>query len=470
MAGGTAALLVIPSRTPPLTLTQSHDVPQAPPRPITHRAVLAIALPIVAANISTPLIGIVDTAIIGQLGDAYYIGAIAIGALIFNFLYWAFAFLRMGTTGFTAQAAGAGDADEMRAVLGRALLVAAGAGVALVVLQGLIGWASFEIIDASADVERHAQTYFAIRIWSAPAALFNFAVLGWFIGLGRTGLGLSLQLVLNITNIVLDAVFVLWLDMGVSGVALGTVIAELTAAGAGAIAIRYELGRRGGDWDWARIRDPGRLRHTMAVNGDILVRTLCVLFAFSFFTAQSAKEGDIVLAANTVLMNLVSLSSYLLDGFAYAAETLAGQALGARSRARFHRAVIVSSLWSGVIAVIVCLIFFVFGQAMIDAMTVNEEVRETARTYLFWAAISPVVGVACFQLDGVYIGATRTRDMRNYMLLSVVLYLVAWWTLTPVLGNHGLWIAIMVLLSARGVTLGYRYPALLRDLFGNRDA
>ncbi len=435
---------------------------------VSHRAVLAIALPIVAANISTPLIGIVDTAVIGQLEEAYLIGAIAIGALIFNFIYWAFAFLRMGTTGFAAQASGAGDDEELRAVLGRALLVAVASGFAIVALQVPIETFSFWAIDASGNVEDNARTYYAIRIWSAPAALLNFAILGWFIGLGRTGVAFTLQIVLNVTNIVMDMVLVLGFDMSVAGVAYGTVIAELVAVAAGIAILWRELARRDGAWDLKRICDPVRIRKTIAVNADIVIRTLCLLFAFSFFTAQSATYGDVILAANAVLMNLVNLTSYLSDGFAYAAETLAGKAFGAGNKARFHRAVVVSSLWAFVISVGVSACFLVFGPWGIDIMTVNEEVRSTANAYLFWVVLCPVLGVAAFQFDGVYIGATRTADMRNYMLLSVIIFLAAWWLLTPIYGNHGLWAALLILLIVRGIFLGCRYPALLRDGFDGR--
>ncbi len=437
---------------------------------VSHRAVLAIAIPIVASNISTPLIGIVDTAVIGQLNEAYLIGAIAIGALIFNFIYWAFAFLRMGTTGFAAQASGAGDDVELRAVLGRALLVAVVSGFALVALQMPIERLSFWAIDASADVETHARTYYSIRIWSAPAALLNFTILGWFIGLGRTGVAFTLQIVLNVTNIVMDMVLVLGFDMSVAGVAYGTVIAEVVAAAAGIAILWRETSRRGGAWDLERICDPVRIRKTLAVNADIVIRTLCLLFAFSFFTAQSATYGDVILAANAVLMNLVNLTSYLSDGFAYAAETLAGKAYGAGNRTRFHRAVVISSLWAFIISVGVSVCFLVFGPWGIDLMTVNEDVRDTARAYLFWVVLSPVLGVAAFQFDGVYIGATRTADMRNYMLLSVAIFLAAWWLLTPIYGNHGLWAAILILLIVRGIFLGLRYPALLRDGFPDKTA
>ena len=434
---------------------------------VTHRSVLAIALPIVASNVSTPLIGVVDTAVVGQLGEAYYIGAVAIGSLIFTFLFWAFGFLRMGTTGFTAQAEGAGDNDELRAVLARALVIAGLAGLALIVLQSLIGIAAFSMIDASENVETHAQGYFAIRIWSAPAALANFAILGWFIGLGRAPIAFLLQIILNFTNIVLDGLFVLVFDMRVEGVAIGTVIAEISAAGIGFLFVHRELKSRAGDWNMELIRNVEKLKRMLAVNGDIMIRTLCLIFSFSWFTARSAEFGDTILAANTVLMNLFGMSAYLLDGFAFAAEVHVGKAVGARSETRFKAAVAISSLWAFGLCLIISLAFLLLGGYAVDLMTVNQEVRDTARTYLFWAALAPIFGIACFQLDGIYIGATRTVDMRNMMILSMAIYLVAWWYLELTFGNHGLWASLIVLFIVRGVTLGSRYPALLRDSFAS---
>ena len=432
---------------------------------VTHRTVLTIALPILASNVSTPLLGVVDTAVVGQLGDAYYIGAVAVGAMIFSFVFWGFGFLRMGTTGLTAQADGFGDNDELRAVLGRALVIAAVAGAGLIILQVLIGWIAFAVVNASENVETHAQSYFAIRIWSAPATLANYAILGWFIGLGRTSIAFVLQIILNCLNMALNALLVLVFDLKVEGVAIGTVIAEFVAAGVGFYFVARELKRRPGVWSAALIRNAQKLKHTLAVNRDIMIRTLCLIFAFSFFTARGAVFGDTTLAANAVLWNLFHVTGYLLDGFAFAAEVLVGKAVGARDPARFRRAVAISSLWAVGLSVLIAIAFAALGGIFIDMMTVNEEVRAAARLYLPWAALAPVVGIACFQLDGIYIGATRTADMRNMMILSVAIYLAAWWVLESAYGNHGLWAAVMVFFVARGLTLGVRYPALFRDTF-----
>ncbi len=432
-----------------------------------HRDVLAIALPMIFSNVTTPLIGAVDTAVIGQLGSAPLIGAVAVGATIFTFFYWAFGFLRMGTTGLTAQASGAARPREVLATLYRALIVAGAAGLAIVVLQGAIAAAAFTLMGASAEVGTAARTYFDIRIWSAPAALANYALVGWFIGLGRAGMAFRLQLLLNLTNIGLDALFVLGFGWGIAGVAAGTLIAETGAALVGiAVAMRAAEGVKLRAW---RVFNAGKLKRMISVNGDIMIRTLSLLFAFSFFTAQGARSGDLILAANAVLMHFLSVSAYFLDGVAYATEALTGKAVGARDPKRFSDAVRLSSVWAAALSLATGAAFWLAGGVIIDVMTVNAAVREVARDYLFWAALAPLVGVACFQLDGIFIGATRTRDMRNMMLISLAVYLGAWALLTPAFGNHGLWAALMVLFVVRALTLAWRFPALERAAFGARS-
>ncbi len=430
---------------------------------ITHRSVLRLAVPVMLSNVSTPLIGLVDTAIMGRIPGPEYIGAVALAALIFTFVFWAFGFLRMGTTGLTAQAMGEGDEREMAAALGRALLIAAVAGVALIVLQWPIGKVAFSLIDGSDRVETLAAGYFDIRIWAAPATLANYALLGWFVGLGRTDIGLVIQLVLNLTNIALDAFFVLVLDMNVRGVALGTVIAECVAVGVGLlIAVRY-LRRRGTRIELAHVLVADRLRRTLAVNRDIMIRSLSLIFVFVWFMAQGASQGDVILAANAVLMQFVSVSAYFLDGLAFAAEALVGRAIGARQRTVFTRAVWLTSAWATGVAAVVSFGFLVFGGATIDALSTDPAVRAAARDYLPWAALAPLMGVAPFQLDGVFIGATRSVDMRNAMLFSLLVFIAAWW-LTQPWGNHGLWLALYANYVARALSLGWYYPRLLRSL------
>ena len=432
---------------------------------LSHGAVLAIAVPIILANVTTPIIGLVDTAVLGQLGDPHYIGGVAVGAMIFNLLYWAFGFLRMGTTGLTAQAEGSGNMGEVGATLMRALLIAGAAGIVLVILQIPIATLSFALLNGSQAVETAAMEYFYIRIWGAPAALANFAFLGWFIGMGRARTALVLQLVLNGLNVILDIWFVLGLGLEIKGVAYGTVISETIAAGAGLWLAIGMLKRRHIHFEVSRILDRSAVRRALGVNGDIMIRTMAVVFAFTWFTAKSAEAGDVILAANAVLMTLAHTAAYFLDGFAFSAETLAGQAIGAQRINRFRDAVRLSTLWAITFSAIASAVFWFGGGMIIDFLTVNEQVRSAARVYLVWAAIVPITGVMAYQLDGIFIGATRTADMRNMMLLSLAVFILMWATLTPVLGNHGLWAAIVIFLGLRAITLGLRYPALVRTSF-----
>jgi MATE family multidrug resistance protein len=431
--------------------------------PLSHRAILALAVPIMISNLSTPLLGIVDTGVIGQIPDAALIGAVALGSLVFTFAFWAFGFLRMGTTGLTAQALGASDTGEIRASLERAILIALVIGVALVVAQWPIRELAFFLLEASERVESLARDYYDIRIWSAPATLTNYALLGWFIGLGKARTALLLQLILNVSNMLLDAYLVLGLDMGVDGVAIGTVIAEYLAAFAGLVIAARHLRNIGGQWDPARLLVPERMRRTLAVNRDIMIRSLSLVFVFAWFMAQGARHGDSILAANAVLMHFISVSAYFLDGFAFAAEALVGQAVGAAHRAGLSKASRMTTWWAAGVALLSSLFLAALGPTLVDILTVEPGVRLLAREFLPWAVLAPLVGVWCFQLDGIFIGATRTADMRNAMLMSAVIFLVAWYTLTP-FGNHGLWAALYVHYAARTFTLLYYFPGLQRSI------
>jgi MATE family multidrug resistance protein len=434
---------------------------------VSHRAILAIALPIMISNVSTPLLGIVDTGVVGQIPDPAYIGAVALGALVFNFVFWGFGFLRMGTSGLTAQALGAADAVEIRASLGRAVLIALIVGTALIALQWPIRELAFALINGSPKVEALARDYYDIRIWAAPATLLNYALLGWFVGLSQARVALLLQLILNLTNMGLDMLFVLGLDMDVKGVALGTVMAEVLAATVGlAIAARHLRGL-GGRWDFARLAAPSRIGRTIAVNRDIMIRSAALIFVYAWFMAQGAKQSDALLAANAVLMHFLAIAAYFLDGLAFAAEALVGKAVGAADRAGFAAAARMTTWWAAAIALLASLFFALVGSAFIDLLTADEAVRATARDYLPWAAAAPLVGVWCFQLDGIFIGATRTADMRNAMLVSLAIFLVGWWVLTP-FGNHGLWASLYVHYAARTGTLFYYLPALVRSVPSSR--
>ncbi|HVS15850.1 MAG TPA: MATE family efflux transporter [Thermoanaerobaculia bacterium] len=434
------------------------------PAHVTRTRVLGIAWPIVLANAAVPLLGLADTAVIGRVGRAVDLGAIALGALLLSFLYWSFGFLRMGTTGFTAQAAGAGDEPEVRAALARALLLAAAAGLALLALQIPAGLLAFRLLHGSEAVEALARDYFSIRIWGAPATLATFALLGLFVGLGASRLLLIVQLVLNGINIALDVLFAGVLGWGVRGIALGTLIAEWSALIVALALAGSLLAKRRTDdepfWPLTRVRDLGRLGRTLSANADIMVRTLFLLFGFAWFTDQSARFGDTLLAANHVLLQLVSFAAFFLDGFAFAGESLVGAAVGARRLDRFDAAVRHSSELAAATAVVLAGTFLALGEPIVRGLTVLEPVREAALRHLPFAAGYVLVSFAAFQLDGIFIGATRTRDMRNASIASLLLFLAAWWPLSTRLGSRGLWIAFILYVIARAFTLGMRYPAL----------
>ncbi|WP_171236489.1 MATE family efflux transporter [Ruegeria sp. HKCCA6837] len=427
--------------------------------PITHRRVLKIAVPIVLSNATVPILGAVDTGVVGQMGQAAPIGAVGVGAVILASIYWIFGFLRMGTTGLAAQARGAGDVVETRALLIRGLMLGAAAGVFFVLAQAAVFAGAFALSPASPEVEALTRTYLEIRIWGAPATIALYAVTGWLIAVERTRGVFVLQIWMNGLNIVLDLWFVLGLGWGVEGVAVATLIAEWTGLALGLWLCRD--GFEGKIWrDRARIFDAARLRRMMQVNGDIMIRSVLLTGSFTTFLFVGADLGDVNLAANQVLLQFLEITAFALDGFAFSAEALVGSAVGARDRYQLRRASIMASQWGLGGAVLLSVVFFLAGPVLIDLMSTSPEVRLASRDYLFWAALAPVVGVASWMFDGIYIGATWTRAMRNAMIQSVAIYVVALFVLVPSFGNHGLWAALMVLNIARGVTMGWRYPKL----------
>ena len=426
---------------------------------MSHRRVLKIALPIVLANITVPILGVVDTGVVGQLGQAAPIGAVGIGAIILSAIYWIFGFLRMGTVGLTSQAQGAGDMAEVSALLSRALLIAAAAGIGLIAFQVPVFWAAFQLAPASAEVEGMARSYMAIRIMSAPAAIALYAITGWLIAKERTSAVLVLQLWINLLNIVLDFWFVLGLDWGVEGVATATFLAEWSG-----LVLGLWLCRSWRDHpahkERARLFDRVRLRHMASVNSDILIRSVLLQAIFVSFLFLGSDLGDVPLAANQILLQFMHVTAFGLDGFAFAAEVFVGQAMGARNRAALRRGALLSSAWGVAVVTLLGMAFALAGPTIIDMMATDPAVRAEARTYLPYMVAVPFVGVAAWMLDGIFIGATATADMRNMMAVSAAIYAVFVIVLTPSLGNHGLWIAMLVCLAARGATLALRYPAL----------
>lgn len=422
------------------------------------------AWPLILANAAVPILGLVDTAVIGNVGSVTDLGAIAIGALIFSFVYWGFGFLRMGTTGFTAQAAGAQDHDEVRALFGRSLLIAVVLGLMLVAMQWPIQWLAFEFLDASDSVERVAQSYFQVRIWGAPATLSNFVLMGVLIGLGQSRQLLRVQLFLNGLNILLDLFFAGYLEMGATGVALGTVIAEwfTVVYGASVVVAQLSLSKVEGSefWPLAKIFQLNRIKELATANLDIMIRTLLLVFSFAFFTNQSAQFGDVTLAANHILLQLVSFSAFFLDGFAFVAEALAGRALGAKDRPSFDIAVHRSTVMAFVAACILAMAIYLLGGVAVSGLTDLSNVQVEANELRWLAALYVLLSFVAFQLDGVFIGVSFTAEMRQAALYAVVVYLVAWYFLVDAAGVVGLWWAMIIYVVARALTLLYYYPRI----------
>lgn len=429
------------------------------PEDITHRRVLNVAIPIVISNATYPILGAVDTGVVGQLGDAVPIGAVGIGAIVLSGIYWIFGFLRMGTSGLVAQARGAGDGPETGAIFMRGMMIGITAGVIIFLLQTPLFWGAFKIAPASAEVETLANSYMSIRIWGAPASIALYAITGWLIAMERTRSVLALQLWINGVNVALDLWFVLGLDMGVEGVAIATLIAEWTGLALGLWLCRAIY--KGDQWrDWARIFDRAKIRRMASVSGDIMLRSMLLNASFMTFLFIGAGLGNVTLAANQILLIFTEITAYALDGFAFAAEALVGVALGAKNRAALRRAAILSSKWALGGGVLLMGVFLLFGPMIIDLMTTAPDVRAEAKTYLWWMVLFPLIGLPSWMFDGIFIGATRTRDMRVAMLQSTAVYVVLLFVLVQTFGNHGLWLSLILFNIVRALTLWRYYPAL----------
>ena len=431
---------------------------------LTHRRVWALAGPIIISNISVPLVGAVDTAVVGHLPEPDSIGAVALGALIFTFLFWGFGFLRMGTTGFIARAYGANDQQALSDTLLRVLLLAVVLGAFIILLGHPLIQLALYLLDSSDSIESLAESYATIRIWSAPATLSIYVLTGIFIGLQNMRYVFVLQLVMNMINVLLDLLFVLGFDMGVEGVALATLIAEYLAALLGFWLLRKPLSKAYKNLNWTRLLERNAILALMKANGDIFVRTLCLVFSFGYFTAHSASMGDVILAANSILMHLQSILAYALDGFAHAAEALVGSAYGAGKQQQFKRAVKLTTVWGLVSALLISLIYWLFGGLILQLFTNIDAVLLSATTYLPWTIIAPVVSIWSFQLDGIFIGTGYTREMRNAMIFSMLVYLGLLVILVPALGNHGLFLSISLFMVVRALTLGYYYPRIVNAM------
>ena len=426
---------------------------------VNHRRIWQLAWPMIISNLTIPLVGIVDTAVVGHLEHAHYIGAVAVGSLIFAFLFWGFGFLRMATTGLTAQAVGANDTAAQIQALSHAIMLALVIASLLLIFQPFIAEIAFYLMAASPDVSSAAKSYFDIRIWSAPAVLVNYVLIGWLIGLGLTRSVLLIVVGINVTNIVFSVLLVYSFGLAVDGVAMASVIAEYVGLVLALIylfrqPITLHYIQQYWQWipDWQLIK----------LHSDIFIRTLCLLFCFAFFTAQGARQGDTILAANAVLLHFLTLMAFFLDGFANAVEVMTGQAIGAKSRRNLVKAIQLTTVWAFIVALAISLIYYGFGHFIILLMTDLPDIITVAEQYMFWLIIAPLIGVWSYLLDGIFIGATRSREMRNTMLFSsFICYLPAWYFLQG-LDNHGLWLALLIFLFARAISLGYYLPQVIR--------
>ncbi|WPZ34945.1 MATE family efflux transporter [Thalassobaculum sp. OXR-137] len=421
-------------------------------------SIWSLAWPLILSNLTVPLVGAVSTGVIGHLDDPAYLGGVALGTLIFTYVYWAFGFLRMGTTGLASQAHGAQAVDEVRAVLARALILAAVFGGLLTLFRGPIGTAGLSLLEGSTAVQSHARDYFEIRILAAVPALANIALLGWFLGLQNTRYGLIQQVVINGINILLSVVLVFGAGLDVEGVAWAAVLGQTAGLVVALVLARRLLRQIGGRFERDRIFSLTPIKAMVAVNRDIFIRTVCVLTGTAFFMDRSAALGEVALAANAVLMVFQTLSAYAMDGFAQATEAIVGKAIGARDRLRLDIAARAGTVCALAVAVVAAAIYTLFGGLIIELLTGIDSVRREADAHLIWAILLPLASIWAFQLDGIFIGATRTAEMRNAMIASLIAFVAAGLPLVDLFGNDGLWGAYVAFMGARAVTLYLYYP------------
>ncbi len=420
----------------------------------------------ILSNISTPLLGLVDTAILGHLDSEQFLAAVALAGLIFSFIFWGFGFLRMGTTGLTAQAFGENNREEINNGLIRAVILALVISSLVLLLHPLIAQFSFYLFRSSAEVEGLALQYFEIRIWSAPATLCSYVLLGWFLGLQNVRIAFLIVLITNISNISLDLLFVYYFKMQMEGVALASVIAEYMGLTVALLVSFKVIQKQKPFCSWNKIINFSKIKAMLRLNSHIFVRTWCLIFAFAFFTAQSARMGDLVLAANAVLLNFQTFMAYALDGFAHAAEALVGKAVGAKNKTDYKQIILTSGLWSFVVASLFAILYFNVGEHIINLLTGLENVRSLAYLYLPWLIVMPLVSFVCYFFDGIFIGAMLTREMRNTMLFSLFGVFFPVWYFTQHMGNQGLWLAMTVFMLARSLSMTIVFLAKKK---GRRD-
>ena len=435
------------------------------PFTVSHRDVWTITLPMTLAFLTTPLIGLTDTAVVGRIGDVTALGGLVVGALVFDFAFATCNFLRSGTTGLTAQAVGEANGREAQAVFWRALVLALGIGLLLILAEPLVTSLGLLAIAPGPGVAETTRLYVFLRMFSAPFALVNYAILGHVLGRGRGGLGLGLQIVVNGTNIALSILFGLVMEYGIAGVAVGTVCGEAVGAVVGFLVVvrGFDRAERPSS---TRVFDRQGFLRMVVVNRDIMIRSFCLLGAFVLFTRLGARSGALMLAANGILMNFFLVGGYFLDGMATASEQLVGRSVGARFRPAFDRAVKLTLAWGLGLSLALSALFLVSGEALIAFLTTDPAVRDTAGDYLIWAALTPLAGALAFIMDGVFIGATWSRTMRDMMIASFVIFAVGAYALSPIFGNDGLWAALLVFLGFRGISLMALLPRRRAETFG----
>lgn len=430
-----------------------------------NRQILRLAIPNIISNLSVPLLGAVDTAVVGRLEHVYYLGAIAVGSIIFDFIFWGFGFLRMGTTGMTAQAYGAQDERKTRIILFRVLLVAVASSAFILLIQYPLIDVSLYLVNASPEVEEYTRLYYHIRIFAAPATLALFGLNGWFLGMQNSTYPMIVTIFLNIVNIILNLIFVFRFNMTVDGVATGSLVASFLALGLAIILYKKKYGGVKLNIRWGELIETEELKKFFSVNRDIVIRTLCLIFSYAFFTAKSAEMGDVVLAANTILLQMWYISSYGTDGFAYAAESLVGRFKGAKDDDQLKQAVKANMLWGLGLGLLGTTTYAIFDAEIIALFTDKENVIAVAMTVVIWLIAAPVVNSVCFIWDGVYIGATATGAMRNSMLIATILvFIPVYFISESYFGIHALWMAMTAFMVARGVILSLYAPS---RIFGN---
>ncbi|WNJ16473.1 MATE family efflux transporter [Pontibacter sp. G13] len=429
-----------------------------------NRTILKLAIPNILSNLTVPLLGIVDTALMGRLDDPKYLGAVGVGSMVLIVIYWGFGFLRMGTTGMTAQAFGANDKTQQMTLLGQALTVAWLGAAAILLLQYPIELIGFQIIEGDPEVIQLAKEYYGIRIWAAPATIGLYALTGWFLGMQKAQIPMILTIIVNILNVIGNFAFVYGFGMKSDGVALSTVIAQYVGLIVGlAIWMRHyrpllQL------LDRAKLVEPSGLKRFFTVNANIFVRTILLTLAFSFFTAKSSAQDKTTLAANQILIQFFHMMAYAVDGFAFAAEALVGRYVGARDGRQFRKALRYLFIWGCGFGAIFSLVYAVTGTHLLRLFTDQAETIAAAEVYLPWLIGFPIAAATAFMWDGVYIGATATVSMRNTMIVSFVIYLATYYLTFPIWGNHGLWLSMLVFMVARSVTLTILAPRQIWQL------